>query len=176
MVHKEHITTRIEMMQKWETEMKAFHEHDGRAVWIKSKVDWLKHNLLFGDVLIKGDFIQNISHSWGKEADAAYYNKHQTQFLTFVVWYHTEDSTEESSKIAMQYVDYLSGYLKHTSLFFQKCFLHLVRHLKDTLLHTIRKVNTTSTKVLCRSTGEPARNFVLCVMYKVLRGSTGGPA
>ena len=85
MAHKEHVTTRIEMMQKWETEMKAFHEHDGRAVWIKSKVDWLKHNLLFRDVLIKGDFIQNISHSRGKETDAAYYNKRQTQFLTFVV-------------------------------------------------------------------------------------------
>ena len=67
MAHKEHVTTRIEMMQKWETEMKAFHEHDGRAVWIKSKVDWLKHNLLFGDVLIKGDFIQNISHSGEKK-------------------------------------------------------------------------------------------------------------
>ena len=141
MKDKLHTDTRLKMMQKWETEMKAFEEHDGRAKWIKSKVDWLKHNLPRGHVLIKGDFIQNIVHTRGQETDSAYYNKRQTQLLTFVVWYHAEDSTEENPNIQIKYYDYLSGYLKHTSLFFQKCFVHLMKYLQQDLPEKPRKVN-----------------------------------
>ena len=141
-VDKEHNETRLNMMSKWETDMKAFAKHDGRATWMKSKVDWLKHNLPQGHVLIKADFIQNISHSRGQETDAAYYNKRQTQLLTFVVWYHEDNSTAEEPKISIKYYDYLSPFLKHTSLYFQKCFTHLMQYLKEDLPYEPEKVNS----------------------------------
>ena len=110
--------------------------------WNKAQVDWLKKNLPAGEVLIKADFIQNYEHSRGQESDSAYYNKRQTQLLTFVVWYHSKDSTEEKPDIKIKYYDYLSGYLKHTSLFFQKSFLHLMEYLKKDLPYKPMKVNT----------------------------------
>ena len=69
-----------------------------------------------------------------------YYNKRQTQLLTFVVWYHTKESTPDKPEIKIKYYDYLSGYLKHTSLFFQKCFTYLIEFLKTDIPHKIRKV------------------------------------
>ena len=125
--------TREKCMKHWETEITMWNHHIARVSWIKSKVDWLKANLPLGHILIKGDFIQNIVHNRGAESTTGYYNKRQTQLLTFVVWSHTENSTKESPQIKMQYFDYLSAYLKHTSLFFQKCFVHLIHHLKSVL-------------------------------------------
>ena len=127
-------------MKQWETEVTMWQRHIARVWWIKSKVDWLKANLPIGHILIKGDFIQNIVHSRGAESTTGYYNKRQTQLLTFVVWHHASTSTADSPVIKCEYFDYLSAYLKHTSLFFQKCFVHLMEHLKSNLPNTFHKV------------------------------------
>jgi hypothetical protein len=137
---KEHTGSRLSMMSKWEEEMKAFEAHNERNIWNKEKVDWLKRNIPHDNVLIKADFIQNYEHSRGQESDSAYYNKRQTQLLTFVVWYHSKESTDDKPVIKIKYYDYLSGYLKHTSLFFQKCFMHLLEILKKDLPYKPRKV------------------------------------
>lgn len=139
-IDKQHTTTRRKMMESWKAEMRGFAEHEKRVEAVKTRVDWLKNNLPRGHILIKGDFIQNITHDRGKETDAAYYNKRQTQLLTFVVWSHTAQSTPEKPDIAISYHDYLSGYLKHTSLFFQKCFTQLMQTLRKDLPHKIKKV------------------------------------
>lgn len=139
---KQHTATRKVMMGKWLEEMKGFEKHEERVAAVKTKVDWLKRNLPVGHILIKGDFIQNITHSRGVEPPEAYYNKRQTQLLTFVVWHHTAESTPEKPDIKMDYYDYLSGYLRHTSLFFQKCFSHLIQYLKENLPQKLRKVQT----------------------------------
>ena len=139
-VDTEHKGTRAKMMRNWKKELKAFHEHDARVDWMRNKILWLKNNLPFGHILIKGDFIQNITHTRGAESSSGYYNQRQTQLLVFVIWYHTQHSTPDKPIVAKMYVDYLSGYLKHTSLFFQKGFTHLMQHLTDTLHHPIQKV------------------------------------
>ncbi len=120
--------------------MKAFKIHDDRVNLIKNKLNYLKKNLPFGEVLIKSDFIQNIVHKRGAEPTTGYYDKRQTQLLTFVVWCHAEDWIKEKPVIELYYFDYLSAYLKHTSLFFQKCFTHLNQYLNENLPHKITKV------------------------------------
>ena len=140
-VDDKHTGTRQKMMRNWLKEMDAFEEHNNRVEWIKNKVLWLKNNLPHGHILIKADFIQNISHSRAAESSSAYYNKRQTQLLVFVVWYHAEESTEENPVIKKKYYDYLSGFLKHTSLFFQKCFTHLLEYLCNDLPQNFTKVN-----------------------------------
>lgn len=139
-VDTEHKGTRREMMEAYTKEMESFHQHDKRCEWVKEQVNWLKKNLPVGNVLIRGDFIQNIVHSRRTESASAYYGKRQTQLLTFVVWYHDVTSTEDKPVIKMCYMDYLSGYLKHTSLFFQKCFIHLVKFLKTFVPENFTKV------------------------------------
>ena len=139
-VEKTHQGTRQKFMEKYTHQMKILREHQGRVDQVKKQVEWLKANLPRGHVLIKGDFIQNIVHRRGIEDSTAYYNKRQSQLLTFVVWHHTEKSTEEHPDIQISYFDYVSGYLKHTSLFFQKCFTHLLQHLQDWLPYRLTKV------------------------------------
>lgn len=132
--------SREDLMKQWKEEMDAFNAHHTKAEKIKKLVNWLKKNLPLKSILIKGDFIQNIVHKRGRESSTAYYNKRQTQLLTFVIWYHDKDSTAAKPNIKRLNVNYLSGYLKHTSLFFQKCFAHLIRYLKDILPCVFDKV------------------------------------
>ena len=63
------------MMEHWQIEMKSYFTHHSKAEKIKSVVNWLKKNLPFGNILIKGDFIQNIVHKRRRESSTAYYNK-----------------------------------------------------------------------------------------------------
>jgi hypothetical protein len=154
---KLHEGSRLHMMENWKQEMEAFEAHEERMIRNKEKVDYLKKNLPQGHVLIKADFIQNYQHSRGRESDSAYYNKRQTQLLTFVVWHHTAESTEENPVIKISYYDYLSGYLKHTSLFFQKCFLHLMQVLREELPYKPKKVCCAPTKFTEISHGYRAR-------------------
>ena len=74
--------------------------------WWQSSVDQVKGWLVEAQPAVwrcadQGGFYSEHKSFWGKEADTAYYNKRQTLFFMFVVWYHTENSTEESPKIAM---------------------------------------------------------------------------
>ena len=127
-------------MKYAQDEFASFKKHEILVSWIQSKISWLKENLPFGHVLIKSDFIQNISHSRGAEAVASYYNKRQTQLLVFVVWYHSSSSTPENPSIKFGYYDYVSAYLKHSTLFFKKAFIHLNIYLTTDLPHPIKKV------------------------------------
>jgi hypothetical protein len=85
----------------------------------------LLENLPDKTVIIKSDFIQNIAHSHGQETSQSYYRKCQTQFLYFTVWY------KKGGKTVKTYVDYLSSYLAHNSMFFQKCVYHLLTYLRE---------------------------------------------
>jgi hypothetical protein len=61
-VDHEHKGTRIKMMKKWKEEMASFLKHEQRTEWIKQQVLNIKQKLPWGHVLIKGDYIQNITH------------------------------------------------------------------------------------------------------------------
>ena len=132
--------SRYEFMKYVEDELATFKKHEILVSWIQARISWLKVNLPFGHILIKSDFIQNISHCRGAEAVASYYNKRQTQLLVFVVWYHSSSSTLENPSIKMRYYDYVSAFLKHSTLFFKKAFLHLNVYLTTDLPHSIKKV------------------------------------
>jgi hypothetical protein len=132
-VDESHCGTRKAFMQYVHRELTEFWKHDTTVSWVKEQVLHLKTHLPLHHILIKADFIQNMVHQRGAESSTGYYNKRQTQLLVFVVWFHSADSTEQKPDIKMEYIDYLSGFLKHTSLFFQKCFVHLIEHLNTYL-------------------------------------------
>ena len=61
--------------------------------------------------------------------------------LTFAVWYQEKRADGTVAKRKM-YFDYLSSYLKHNSLYFQKCMVHLLKYLKEVLHIPYNKVRS----------------------------------
>jgi hypothetical protein len=131
--------TRQEFSNVVREEMKAFVQHDTHNIWHKKQMAKLLNELPVGEVVVKCDYIQNINHSRGRETSSAYYGKRQTQFLSMVVWYNKVNADGSVTKYKAYY-DYLSSYLKHNSLFFQKSMLHLLTHLRDEVGVDIKKV------------------------------------
>ena len=111
--------------------MVAFERHENHVNHHKQQLRNLLERFRRNELVLKCDFIQNIAHSRGRETSAAYYSKRQTQFLSFVIWYHQDDSGVLVRKKC--FIDYLSCYLKHNSLFFSKCIIHLLTYLRDEL-------------------------------------------
>lgn len=143
-VNEEFKGKRRECMELMQREVLAFNKHHRHALFHKNQMRYLLENFGEDEVVISCDFIQNIVHTRGRETSQSYYGKRQTQFLTFTIWYYAEEEGE--MKQQKLHVDYLSSYLKHNSLFFQKCFTHLLTHLRDEVGLTFRKVlNRTST-------------------------------
>lgn len=138
--------TRHEFMQQARNEMETFDKHHQHSQWHKRKVAELLANLRPGEVYIKFDYIQNIVHERGAETSSSYYGKRQTQFLSFVVWYCKKDANGNITRHKI-YRDYLSSYLKHNSLYWQKSMKHLLRHLTNKLKIKINKVLYTSVAV-----------------------------
>ena len=132
--------TRSELSVSIHKEMRAFAYHDQHVHWYKQQMEQLKKSFPSSHCIIKVDFIKNIVHTHGQETAAAHYGKRQSQLLTFVVWFHSKKSSSEKRCIKKKYFDYLSSYLKHSSLYFQKCFNHLISYLKDFLPHPLTQV------------------------------------
>ena len=132
-------SSRQEFLQLMVDEMSAYMQHDEHNEWHKHQMGILLNNFKLGHVIVKCDFIQNIVHSRGQEVSSAWFGKRQTQFLSFVVWYTKQNANGSVSKYKSFY-DYLSCYLKHNSLFFQKCLIHLLTHLRDEVKTPLRKV------------------------------------
>jgi hypothetical protein len=119
--------SRCEFMISAKKEMDFFVEHDAHVVYHKHQMEQLLENFPPHSVLIKADFIQNIVHGRGQETSQSYYGKRQSQFLVFAVWYRKFiDGRWVTRKL---YVDYVSSYLSHNSLYFQKCVHHLLNYL-----------------------------------------------
>jgi hypothetical protein len=116
-------------MRTMKKEMSAFRIHHDHVIYHKEQMRDLLAHLSRDEIVIKADFVQNIVHSRGRETSQAYYGKRQTQFLSFVVWYYTFENGEWTKH--KLYIDYLSAYLKHNSLYFQKCVHHLLEYLAD---------------------------------------------
>lgn len=116
---------RKDLMESGVDEMKFFVRHNRHNEHHKAQMWQLQENLPDRAVIIKADFIQNIVHSRGQETSQSFYGKRQTQFLCFTVWYKVGGTTHK------KYVDYLSSYLSHNSMYFQKCVYHLLSYLRD---------------------------------------------
>jgi hypothetical protein len=127
-VNQKYINTRREIMQSMRAEMTAFWKHAEQVIYQKKQMRELHTNFKPNEIIVKADFIQNISHSHGCETSQSYYGKQQTQFLVFVVWYWNADGIA-----CKKYLDYLSSYLKHNFLFFQKCFLLVLEFVSTEL-------------------------------------------
>lgn len=139
-IDEPHNTSRITLMRYWRQQMREFETHNSKNELIKDVLFHLKHNLPLGHVLIKGDFIQNFVHQRNAESAESHYNRRQTQLLVFVVWYHSPLSTKQKPVIKKITVAYLSGFLRHSSLFFQKCFIHLNIWIRELISYHIEKV------------------------------------
>ena len=122
--------------------MKAHEEHEQHVNFHKQQQWALLEKFTRNEIIVKCDFIQNIAHSRGRETSASYYSKRQTQFFLFVIWYKKKVKCEfVTAKI---FIDYLSCYLKHNSLFFSKYIIHLLTHLRNNLALKFNKVSSLS--------------------------------
>lgn len=128
--------TREQLMANMRQEMAEFHIHDNHVIFHKTQMRELLQTFAHDEIIVKADFIQNIVHSRGRETSQSYYGKRQSQFLVFVVWYRAADNT-----VIKLHVDYVSSYLKHNSLFFQKCLLHLLDHIQNNVGANFSKVS-----------------------------------
>ena len=105
-----------DLMQIMREELLGFKVHSTYVEWHKGQMASLLQSVGNSVIIIKSDFIQNLVHSRGCETSQLYYGKRQMQLLTFVVWY-TKEKQGESIKHKL-YVDYLSSYLIHSSMYF----------------------------------------------------------
>ena len=121
-------------------EILSFSTHEKHYSWSKLQSDILKKSLPLDSIIVKADFIKNIVHQRGAEVSNAYYNKRQSQLLTFVVWHHEPGSSMVNKLISKKNYDFLSSYLTHSSLFFQKCFDSLISLLINDLPVKFKKV------------------------------------
>lgn len=126
----------LKAMQK---EMKAHVAHEKHVQHHKKQVADLIDRLTEGEIVIQSDFIQNISHGRGKETSSSYFAKRQTTLLSMVVWY--KHRVGNQIVLRKEYVDYLSSYLRHNSLYFQKSMTHLMTYLRETLGINFKKVS-----------------------------------
>ena len=93
-----------------------------------------------GEKWIISHFVLRIvSHSRGRETSSSYYGKRQSQFLSFVVWYCRENPDGTITRYKTNF-DFISSYLSHTSLFWQKCTSFLLTHLKQEMGVRVKKV------------------------------------
>jgi len=137
-INEEEVGTRRTFMKTMRKEMRTLRKHHKLVLNHKKHLRHLLENFKQDEVVIKCDFIQNIVHLRGRETSQSYYGKRQTQLLSFVVWYYVEENGVKVKK--KRYIDYLSSYLKHNSLYFQKCATHLLTYLRDELNVDFRKV------------------------------------
>lgn len=137
--NEEIVEPRSDMVKTFKKEMKSFHTHSEHVEHSKEQMRQLQEHLPRDEIIVKADFIQNIVHDRGRETSQSYYyGKRQTQFLCFVVWFYSCNAGVW--KRNKYHFDYLSSYLKHNSLFFQKCFLHLLVFLQVTFGVAFKKV------------------------------------
>ena len=143
--------TRRKFMEGMIEEMREFVTHDNHVVYHKEQLRTLLRDFKSNELVIKADFIQNIVHSRGTETVQSYYGKRQSQFLSFVVW--CKGTNSETIGTKKFHVDYVSSYLSHNSLFFQKCVYDLLEYLRDELGFEFNKVF---------SNGAPIENLFMC--------------
>lgn len=137
-VNVENNETRSQLMQTMVNEMTCFQAHAQHVHYHKRQMRDLLENFGERELIIKADFIQNIVHDRGRETSQSYYGKRQTQFLSFVVWYRVRVDGELVTRKV--YLDYLSSYLKHNSLYFQRCLTHVIQFMQMTLAIDFDKV------------------------------------
>lgn len=127
-------------MATMKQEMEFFVAHHHHVTHHKEQTRILLRDFGNDEVVIKADFIQNIVHMRGVETQQAYFGKRQTQFLCFVVWYRCKVDGTDIWECKKQYFDYLSSYLAHNSLYFQKCCYHLLIYIREELGVNVRRV------------------------------------
>lgn len=114
-------------MKLMKEKLRVFSIHDDHVIYHKQQMEALKDNLPVGNIIVKADFIQNILHQRGRETASSHFGKRQTQLLVFCVWFRSPDT----GVVQRRFYDYLSSYLAHNSLFFQKCVRNLLNYLID---------------------------------------------
>lgn len=126
MVHVSHTGTRQQFLDGYKQVTEKATDHKLHVAWQKNVIKTLKTSLPMDTVMMRWDFLMNYSHISSVEVGNAFYGRRQTTVLVATVWYHSEKSTERKPDIVKKYHAFVSPYLYHTSLVFQKAFTALL--------------------------------------------------
>lgn len=129
MVHVQNIGSRSAFLQAWHDTLEKAVDHKHHTVWQKNVIETLKTNLPLDTFMTRWDFLMNYTHISSIEVGNAFYGRRQSTVLIATIWYHDESSTEQKPVIKKLYHAFVSPYLTHSSLFFQKAFSALLPHL-----------------------------------------------
>ena len=69
------------------TKLDKFQEHSTHVNWSKKQMRKLKHHLPPDGIILKCDFIENLSHIRSVETSQSWFGRRQSQMLSVVVWY-----------------------------------------------------------------------------------------
>ncbi len=126
MVHVSHNSTRQQFLQGYKEATSKAKDHKLHVEWQKSTIKTLKAQLPMDTVMMRWDFLMNYSHISSIEVGNAFYGRRQTTVLIATIWYHSALSTREQPDIIKKYHAFVSPYLYHTSVVFQKAFTALL--------------------------------------------------
>ena len=76
-----------------------FAEHDKHVKWSKKQMRKLKRHLPADGIIIKADFIENLSHIRATETSQSWFGRRQSQMLTVVVWFWGESKKDGRRKV-----------------------------------------------------------------------------
>lgn len=86
----------------------------------------LKTELPRNTILMRWDFLMNYTHISSVEVGNAFYGRRQSSLLIATVWMHTPTEVDGETKITKQYHSFVSHYLAHSTIFFQKAFIAIL--------------------------------------------------
>ena len=113
-----HYTSRLMFMKKYVDKMKNLLRHLDQYIWWKSILAPFMINIPVNTVVVRCDFLENVTHIRSNETGREYYGKRQTTLFIATCWYRESANTD----IVKAYYEFYSSYLSHTSDAFQKYF------------------------------------------------------
>ncbi len=116
-------------MQQYHSAVDKASDHKEHVQWQKEVIAKLKKQLPSDTVMMRWDFLMNYSHVSSIEVGNAFYGRRQSTVLIATVWHHSVDSTAEHPVILKTYHAFVTPYLSHSSLVFQKAFAALLPQL-----------------------------------------------
>lgn len=129
MVHVQYSGTRAQFMEAWEHAIADAVDHKLHVKHQKEVINTLKAKLPWDTLMTRWDFLMNYTHVSSIEVGNAFYGRRQSTVLIATVWYHDDSSTPQKPIISKTYHAFVSPYLAHSSLVFQKAFSALLPHI-----------------------------------------------
>ena len=111
-------TSRLMFIQKYVDRMKVLLKHLDHTVWWKSILRQFMIDIPANSVVVRIDFLQNVTHSGANEVGREFYGKRQTTLFIATCWYREHPNDE----VIKAYYEFYSSYLAHNDDSFQRFF------------------------------------------------------